>query len=167
MGEYEDFVKAQRVRALDPLTSVDERIDFLGPKIVEALEKVGRVEYALGQLELPEGVAMPKVIEQIPFFYSLAIGQGVMLNEYAPFSGYIKQVSIHWPAGCSALVDIRVGHGTKQFCPNEGFLALDAVTPVYSFSEFVQDHEEIWVEMRNASGFPHGITVVIQLEGVT
>lgn len=110
---------------------------------------------------------MPEMkIVQIPFAYNLAALQGVMLNEYAPFSGYIKQVSIHWPAGCTALVDVRVGHGVKQFCPDDGFLALDDVTPAYPFNEWVNDHEEIWVEMRNTDGLnSHNISVSVILEG--
>lgn len=103
-------------------------------------------------------------IEQIPFSYNLPIGVGVLLTEYAPFAGYIKQIVPHWPAGCAGFVDIRVGHGIKQLCPNEGYLALDDATPTYFFNEEVEDREEIWVELRNASGFAHVITVTVALE---
>jgi len=109
---------------------------------------------------------MPKVIEQIPFAYNLDPLQGVTLMEYAPFSGYITQVSIHWPEGCDALVDVRVGHGTKQFCPDTGYLALNDATPTYPFSEWCEDREEIWVEMRNGDGAnSHAITVTVVLKG--
>lgn len=123
----------------------------------------------LGRLtNLEEGVPMPVKREQIPFVYDLAPLEGIPLAEYAPFSGYIKEVSPHWPDGCDHLVDVRVGHGTKQFCPNEGFLALNDVTPTYYFNEPVDDHEEIWVELRNADGANrHAITVTVNLEGAT
>ena len=105
-------------------------------------------------------------IEQIPFSYNLASLQGVTLTEYSPFSGHVRQVSIHWPDGCNALVDVRVGHGTQQFCPDEGYLALNEATPTYPFNERVDDHEEIWVEMRNTDGAnSHAITVTVTLEG--
>ncbi len=178
-GEYEEIVKKIPVpeRALGPLAGLATRLDYLGPKVEElgALspkvadlgEKVGKLEYALRTLELPEGVAMPTKIEQIPFAYNLAALQGVTLTEYAPFSGYIKQVSLHWPDGTNALVDIRVGHGTKQFCPDDGYLALNDATPTYPFNEWVNDHEEIWVEMRNTdANNPHNITVTVTLEGM-
>lgn len=112
---------------------------------------------------------MPEVkIVQIPFAYNLAALEGVLLTEVAPFSGYIKQVSIHWPEGSDALVDVRVGHGPKQFCPKEGFLALNDVTPTYPFNEWVSGgNEAIWVEMKNTDSVnSHNITVSVILEGV-
>jgi len=178
--EYEEIVKKipPPEQAIGPLAGLATRLDYLGPKVqklesdlspevADLAEKVGKLEYAISKLEFPEGV-MPLKIEQIPFAYNLAALQGVMLNEYAPFSGYIKQISIHWADGADALVDVRVGHGTKQFCPDEGFLALNDATPTYPFSEWVEDHEEIWVEMRNTDGAnAHNITVTVTLEGVS
>jgi len=182
-GEYEEIVKKIPVpeRALGPLAGLAARLDYLGPKVqklesdlspkmADLAEKVGKLDYTLRTLELPEGVAMPLKIEQIPFAYTLAVaglpGSGVTLMEYAPFSGYIKQVTPHWPDGADALVDIRVGHGTVQFCPDDGYLALNDATPTYPFREFVNDHEEIWVELRNRDGGnEHSITVTVTLEG--
>jgi len=177
-GEYEEIVKKIPVpeQPIGPLAGLAARLDYLGPEVeelgalspkVDALaEKANKIEYALGKLELPEGVAMPLKIEQIPFAYNLAALQGVTLMEYAPFSGYIKQISPHWPDGCNGLVQIRVGHGTKQFCPDEGYLALNDATPTYPFNEWVNDHEEIWVEMINGDGAnPHNISVSVILEG--
>ena len=178
-GEYEEIVKKIPVpeRAIGPLAGIATRLDHLGPKVEELSpkvadlsEKIGKLEYALRTLELPEGVAISLKIEQIPFVYDLEKagidGSQVMMTEYAPFSGYIKSVTPHWPDGCDHLVDVRVGHGTKQFCPDEGYLALNDVTPTYPFSEWVNDHEEIWVEMINGdSDNTHAITVVVMLEG--
>jgi len=164
-------------RAIGPLAGIATRLDHLGPKVEELSpkvadlsEKIGKLEYALRTLELPEGVAISLKIEQIPFVYDLEKagidGSQVMMTEYAPFSGYIKSVTPHWPDGCDHLVDVRVGHGTKQFCPDEGYLALNDVTPTYPFNEWVNDHEEIWVSMINGdSDNTHAITVVVMLEG--
>ncbi|GAI99737.1 unnamed protein product, partial [marine sediment metagenome] len=182
MAEYEDIIKKIPVpeRALGPLAGLATRLDYLGPKVqklegelspqvADLAEKVGKLEYALRTLELPEGV-MPQKIEQIPFVYDLekagVEGSQVMLSEHAPFSGYIKAVSIHWPEGCNHLVEIRAGHSTKQFCPVEGYLALNDVTPTYPFNEWVHDNEEIWMEMKNGdSDNTHAITALIQLVG--
>jgi len=178
-SEYEEIVKEIPLpeQPIGPLAGLAKRLDYLGPKVqklegdlspkvADLAEKVGKLEYTLRTLELPEGVAMPHKIVQIPFNYNLAALQGVMLEEDAPFAGYIKQVSIHWPAGCEALVDVKVGHGVEQFCPREGYLALDNVTPTYPFSEWVNDHDVIWVSMENHDSVnSHNITVTIQLEG--
>lgn len=169
MGEYEKFVESIPAgeRVSEPSTGIDNRLDFLGPKIVDMANRTEKIEEVLASLEA-EGVAvMPKKIEQIPFSYNLISGGGVILSEEAPFSGHIKQVAPHWPDGCDGLFDIRVGHGVVNFCPDEGFLALNDATPTYPFNEWVDDHEEIWVEMRNRSMFPHIVTVTVVLEGVT
>ncbi|GAI68103.1 unnamed protein product [marine sediment metagenome] len=114
---------------------------------------------------------MPQKIEQLPFSYDLekagTDGSQVLLTEIVPFSGYIKQVTPHWPDGCDAIVDVRVGHGNKQFCPKEGFLALNDATPSYPFNEEVNGgQEDIWVEMVNGdSENKHKITVTVMLEG--
>lgn len=175
MAEYEEIVKKIPVpeQPIGPLAGIATRLDYIGPKVeeldpkvAELGEKVNKLEYILSKLELPEGVAIPLKIEQIPFSYNLAVLQGVTLMEYAPFSGYIKEVCIHWPLNCNALVDVRVGHGVKQFCPDEGYLALNDTTPTYPFNEWIKDHEEIWVELRNTDGLsPHNITVTVILEG--
>lgn len=183
-GEYEEIVKKIPVteKAIGPLAGLATRLDYLGPKVqkmegdlspkvADLAEKVGKLEYAISKLEFPEGVAMFQKIEQIPFAHKLAkaglAGSGVTLMEYAPFSGYIKQVTPHWPDGADALVDVKVGHGIVQFCPDEGYLALNDVTPSYPFNEWVNYREEIWVELRNRDGGnEHAITVTVTLEGV-
>jgi len=181
MGEYEEIIKKIPVteRAIGPLAGLARRLDYLGPKVqelettlsprvAELAETVGKLEHAIRTLELPEGVAiMPLEIQQIPFAYNIPALGGVGLSEDAPLSGYIKEVSIHFPEGCNALVKVKVGHGDKQFCPREGSLALNNTTPTYPFSEFVNFEENIWVEMENTDGVnSHAITVTCSLEGV-
>lgn len=131
------------------------------------------LELKLDAIKAAQGVVMPEVkgIELIPFAYNLAVagvaGSGVVLTELAPFTGHIKEIKPHWPDGCDALVDIRVGRGVEQFCPREGYLSLNDATPSYPFNIPVQESEEIWVEMINTDGVnPHAITVTVTLEGV-
>lgn len=172
MGKYEEVIRGLPAEPLPgPLDAITRRLDFIGPKTEEVLGQVEKLKYDLAKLSVGEGVAMPGVkIEQIPYSFNLAVagtpGSQVTLMERAPFGGYIKSVTIHWPANCNALVDVRVGHGVKQFCPDEGYLALNDATPTYQFNEWVKDHEEIWVELINGDGgFTHNITVTISLEG--
>lgn len=128
--------------------------------IAEILKRLSNVEATVAELE--EGVAMPAKIEQLPFTRTLAPLEGRVIADYAPFLGYIKRVLIDWPEGCDHLVDVRVGHGTQQFCPKEGYLALNRATPSWEFNELMEDHEEIWVDMNNGDGLnPHHITVTV------
>ncbi len=104
-------------------------------------------------------------IEQIKFSYTVQPLQAVRLIEYTPFAGRIISVTTHFPDGTNALCEVRVGHGNKQFCPNEGYLALNDATPTFNFNEPVDDYEEIWVEIRNGdSAYEHSITVTVSVE---
>lgn len=175
LGDYGEAVEEIPIfeRPVGPLLGIAARLDYVGPKVEELIPKVEElipkvagIEDTVKEIESAVsnlGVAMK--IEQIPFAYTLTALKGVMLSEYAPFPGYIRQVSIHWPNGCNSLVDVKIGHGTKQFCPDDGYLALNDVTPSYPFNERVRDHEEIWVEMANHDGVnSHAIKVTITLE---
>lgn len=173
VAEYERHKRetiGRRERAGDWLGGVDERLDFLAPKVFETLSDMEQVKAQLDEIQaVIGGGIVEKTVEQIPYFFVLAIppavGSAVRLFEVAPFSGYVRNVQIHWPPGANALVDVMVGHDNVQFCPREGYLALDAATPEYPCNEWVEDHHEIWVEMRNRDlGFTHAITVTVRIE---
>ena len=92
------------------------------------------------------------------------LNTGMILAQTPPFDGYIRELKIHWPPGCNGFVDVRVGHGAMQFCPFEGFLSLDNVTPTYPFDEYVVHTENIWVEIQNTDGLnPHTISVMVNM----
>jgi hypothetical protein len=114
------------------------------------------------------GTSMKKR-EQIPFSRTLAIppamGSGVTIEEKITLTGFVKEVTIHWPAGCNALVDVAVEYLTTRFCPRQGFLALNDTTPTYYFNEPVTKDDTIRVIMQNRDGgFTHNITVTVTIE---
>jgi len=177
LAEYERL-KEEKInlleRAGDYFSGVDERIDFLATKLFQMLANIGelqgavaRITDALASLELPEGgVLMPKKIEQIPYSYVLPAGGGIRLTELVPFSGYIERITIHWPDGTDALCGVMVGHSNIQLCQREGYLALNDATPQYTFDEWVDEGEELWVQMYNADAVnPHAISVTVDLRG--
>lgn len=109
---------------------------------------------------------MEKEIHLINFRQNVLPLQGIILSQQALLDGYIKEVKIHWPSGCNALVSVRISHNVKQFCPHEGFLALNDVTPTYPFNERVEHNENIRVEIRNGDGGnAHNITTTVVIEG--
>lgn len=105
-------------------------------------------------------------IELIPFSHTLTPGETLTLREYAPFAGYLTFVTIHWPDGCNARVDVAVVHGLTQFCPREGWLFLNDITPTYEFGKriHVDDHEEIKVMLQNRGAEDHTITTTVIIE---
>jgi len=131
-------------------------------------------EYISDRLKVVESLAgveaMPEEVgvAAIPFTFNLAPNQAVVLTEPVAFAtyvtGYIKQVTIHYPNGCNALVNVRVGYQNLQFLPSSGFLALNDATPTYPFNVLVVAGQNIWVEMQNTDGVnPHNITVTISV----
>jgi len=111
------------------------------------------------------GVTMPtKRIELIQYERNLIGGAAVKMYENSPFTGLVTAVTIHWPAGCNGLVDVAMWHGKFQFCPREGFLALDDATPIYYFNEPVEMNEEIWVDIANHALGAHRITVAVSVK---
>lgn len=117
------------------------------------------------------GGTMTKRREQIAFSRTLAIGglagSGARIEELSVLTGFVKEVTIHWPPGCNAFVDVVVGYQNTQFCPRAGFLALDSATPTYYFNEPITKDRPIWVIMQNRDGgFPHNITVTVIVEEV-
>lgn len=163
-------------RAGDYFGGIDERLDYLAPKVFESLVRARNIEAVIATI--PGIEVTPMITEQIPFSFNLAVAgavnSAIRLTELAPFSGNIKYVTIHWPNGTNALVDVRVGHDLVQFCPRTAtpggtnWLALNDATPMFTFTGiWVEQNNPIWVEMQNRDGGnTHNITVVVMLEGV-
>jgi hypothetical protein len=104
--------------------------------------------------------------EQIQFRQTLAILQGVRLTDSVPIDGRLTSVTLHFPPGCNAAVDIAFGYQTRQIIPFEGFIALDAATPVFPVSEMVKRNETLWVVMRNGDPInTHTPSVIVTMEG--
>lgn len=157
-------------RVGDKLSGADERLDYVVgqikqlpvadiPKLKTAIESLTSALEVVG-IE----VKMPGEIREIRIEQNVLPTQAVILTQEAPFDGHVREVKIHWPPGCAGWVFVRVGYRTKQFCPFEGFLALDNVTPTYPFNEPVQHTERLWVEIQNADGInAHRITVMLNI----
>lgn len=131
--------------------------------ILDVLEEINSQQNGIGDTDSPR-IPRSRKVEQIPFIKTLTALQGATLTERCPFSGYMTEVTISWPGGCRALVDIAIGHGKTHLCPREGYLALDNVTVSYAFNEPVRESEELWVEMINGDDSnSHHIEVTISV----
>lgn len=105
-----------------------------------------------------------KEIELISFRKVLTALEKDEIFEDVSFDGYVIEVQIHWPDNCDALVDVAVFHNNKQFCPRDEYLALNNVTPRYTFNRPVNQGDDLWVKFRSRDGSsPHTITVTISV----
>jgi len=161
---YRVFEEERADRMAELLGAVranQEAIKALSEGLTVVSRNVAAIAESLGA---PVVAAAPR-IEQIPFSQSLVALQGAKIYEDCPFKGRIISITIHWPPGCNALVDVAVWHGRSQLCPREGYLALDNATPTYLFNEPVEEGEEIWVEMRNGDAVnSHSISCTVSVK---
>lgn len=104
-------------------------------------------------------------VTQIRIQQTLAPLTGNRFFDKCPWDAIMTSICFHFPPGCNALVDVAAGHSGKQAFPQEGFIALDAATPVFPISERVTAGEQLWCEIRNGDAVnPHTITVIFTLQ---
>ena len=159
----------------DAFSGTDERLDFIVQQIAELQLQEPIATLKLQVVALTDAlkatgieVEMPREIREIRIQQNVLARQALILNQAPPFDGRIREVKIHWPPGCAGLVAVRVGYRTKQFCPFEGFLSLDNVTPTFPLDEAIQHTEKLWIEIQNADAVNnHNITVMFNIEEVT
>ncbi len=85
-------------------------------------------------------------------------------NQGIQGSGQLNQIIVHFPPGCSALVDVRVFLNSEQILPNLGYLALDDATPTFSFAKVIRMGDNLRVEMVNTDDtYPHTISVIANI----
>ena len=177
MGAYEEFVKTIPgfERVSEPLSGTDNRLDFLGPKIINLEDRMTQVDKMLAQLQLPEGVSiMPLKIEQLVFCYKLekagVDGSQVKMEEGSPFKGYITDVDIHGAIdACTGLVEFRLSLRNQQVLPPEEYgrcLALNETTQHFPMSRQVNEGDTVTLELFNGDqDNTHGITVNVTIKG--
>jgi len=106
-------------------------------------------------------------MSQIVLSQAVAASTESTYNVKAPFSGLIKDVTIHWPSGCNGLVDVAFGYGSIQLTPRTGYIALSAVTPKWDTDDkhWVKIRELLWLKVRNTDAAnSHTITAVVTIE---
>ena len=132
-------------------------------KILE--EKLNNIETLLKKPFKNENEVITR---QTVFTYNLAALQGIELTEPCPLTGFITEVTMHWPDGCNALVDLAFGHKGIPICPRSGYIALNNATPSWrGLHEPVKKGEDLSVELRNGDGLnPHSVSIICTLLGV-
>jgi hypothetical protein len=76
--------------------------------------------------------------------------------------GTINQITLHFPSGCNALVDVAVFKNSQQLVPDTGFISLNDATPQFFTDKPIDVGDEVTVKFVNAdSTWPHTISVVV------
>lgn len=177
--EYREYLRENTTaleRLGDKLTTTDERIDYVVLQLERVLaggipsEVQARLELLRNSIDtlismLREKEMLVGESTQVRFQETLQPLTGDRFTQDCPYDAVITSICFHFPPGCSALVDVAVGHGEKQCYPREGSIALDAATPVFNINELVNRDETLWCEIRNGDSVnPHTITVILTLQ---
>lgn len=109
-----------------------------------------------------------EITKEVPLAFTIPALQRVKIAELCPLTGRITSVTMHFPAGCNALVHMAFGHGDRWVVPSEvnTFVSLDAATPVFPTNEPVNKNEHLWAEIRNGDALnPHSVSVIATIVG--
>lgn len=80
-------------------------------------------------------------------------------------TGAIKEIVVHFPPGCNALVEIKVWHGSTQILPEKGGIALDGATPTFSIEKPIKLGDSIRVEWVNHDNiYEHTVSIIVNIE---
>jgi len=83
------------------------------------------------------------------------------------YDGTIKQVLMHFPDGCNALVDVAVCLEQERLIPRgeDEYVALDGSTPIFPSDYPIKAGQRIRVYINNHDEtYPHTITVIISIK---
>lgn len=112
-----------------------------------------------------------EITKQVKLAFNVPALETVKIAEPCPLTGRIISITLHYPDGCDALVDVAFGHDDVWVAPSEPdtYIALNDATPTFiNISEPVVERASLWVEIRNGDGDnAHAITVLATIVGAS
>ena len=112
----------------------------------------------------------------VDFRETVDASTGVEAKKPCPIDGYVTAIIIHWPLGCSGLVQVAVVHlrggvgGTQTgIVPTDSgiYLALEDTTPIFNLYFPVKRGDYFMAVIRNTDNtFAHTISVDIVLNPI-
>ena len=115
-----------------------------------------------------------KLSEILNFRKTVSSLRGETISKVVPFTGAITQVSMHFPAGCNSLVEVRLYsvdlNGEIHYIVpsnSEEYIALDDVTQPFNISYIVTKGSILNVEILNHDSVnSHTITTIVVLKAL-
>ena len=111
---------------------------------------------------------MSEEIKQVEYRRTIPPLTGGRITRVSPITGIITSITVHFPRGCNQLVSLRFGierEGKGQVfpSPSETYIALDDWTKEFALNEYVEQGDQIWVDVLNAD-FLNAHTPVVLIE---
>jgi len=150
----------------DKLTTVDEKVDFLHKQLTDFQGQIVTSQLSLNKLLETGEPTMAKRQKQFIFKHTLDPLSGLTDHERLPMLKTVRTITIHFPDGCNALVDVAVGFSRdKRLLPAGGYLSLNDATPTWVINKEITDTDTLWVEIRNSDAVnTHAISVMVNYE---
>ena len=103
--------------------------------------------------------------EQVRFATQVLAATRQRFTNFCPLTGTLETITVQWPPGCAALVDVEAGtEGLRLVGP----VAMDTPTPVsFPQNRACKANERFYVWIDNADAVnPHSPIIVFMLRGV-
>lgn len=102
--------------------------------------------------------------EVLNFKHTLQPLTGDDFSQTVQMDGKISKVTLHFPPGVNALVDIRVLKGSSPIVPREGAISIDAFTMPVDTDVEVRKGETVTVSIDNTDDtYAHTVSAVVQI----
>jgi len=95
----------------------------------------------------------------------LAGTQAVVASD-CPVDGQITTITLHFPNGCNALVELSCFVNQEQILPVSGFVALNDATKDFPIFKKVTKKSRLRVQIANADIWAHTPSIIFNLEGI-
>jgi hypothetical protein len=112
---------------------------------------------------------LPKTTVQVPFGppeTTVAAATQATLEDVSPANGSLKSITLHFPAGCNALVDIVVYLKQMQILPLTGKIALNDATVTFDINRPTTRGDKLSAVIANRdSANSHTPSIIFTIEG--
>jgi hypothetical protein len=100
-------------------------------------------------------------------YTTVASATQVTLADTSPIEGMVTDITLHFPDGCNALVEIRCLINQVQVLPVTGFIALNNTTKDFSVNRTIRKNDKLRVVIANRDAAnAHTPSIIWNLEGV-
>jgi len=90
-----------------------------------------------------------------------------VVADESPVTGMITSITLHFPNGCNALVELSCSVNQEQILPVSGFIALNDATKDFLVNKSVTKKATLRVLVVNRDAInPHTPSIIFNLEGI-
>ncbi len=118
-------------------------------------------------------MANGKPTKQVTIRQTVLRNTGITIRYKSRWKGLLTGITVHWPAGCNALVEVGAGIEERYIgrifpvglTGTEPRIALDDATKTWPLNVWIDHGDQFWIEIYNYDNTnPHTISVILDIE---